>query len=123
VIIFLLAVNLVKFENSIKELDEKLVECDKKFMNYSKENGRKFKHNKQEFQLRKIAKIDQNCKKSEIPIFIHSSSTGSNEYFDKRQALRKIWVSEAVKFNITVFSVIAEPKDDKTRKRVKIRSI
>jgi hypothetical protein len=65
-----------------------------------------------EFIRKKVAKIDQKCKSSEILIFVHSSGL----YFVKRQATRETRISIAIKNNITVIFVIAEPKDNKTQK-------
>ncbi len=79
---------------------------------------RKFKFNKQEINLTKSVIIDQNCGVSEITVFIHSSSTSSGKGFDRRQNTRNTWVLDAIKYNISVFFVIAKPKDDKTQKEL-----
>ncbi len=63
--------------------------------------------------MTRITKIDQNCGKSELVIFIHSSANA--EYSTKRHALRKTWVSEAVHLKIAVFFVMGEPIDMKTQ--------
>jgi hypothetical protein len=47
---------------------------------------RKFKHNKEEIELTKVVKIDQNCPNSEITIFVLLVSITSGEFFDKRHA-------------------------------------
>jgi beta-1,3-galactosyltransferase 1 len=92
---------------------------------FSKENvfhlgndHRKFIHSKEELELTKVVKINQICQKSELSIFIHSSATTEGEKFVIRNAVRKTWGSEAIKSNINVFFVIAEPKDDKTQKEL-----
>jgi hypothetical protein len=71
-------------------------------------NRRNFIANQHEIELTKIVKIDQNCRNSEIMIFIDLSETISGEYYDKRQAAKQTWVSEAIKFNIPVSYVIGE---------------
>jgi beta-1,3-galactosyltransferase 1 len=94
------------------------VEYSKVKVPHSGSDERRFKHNKQELELTKIVKINQICQKSELSIFIHSSATTEGNNFEKRNAVRKTWVSEAIKSNINVFFVIAEPKDDKTQKEL-----
>jgi hypothetical protein len=90
---------------------------------YSGTNQRKFKHSAEEIELTKVVKIDQNCSESDITIFIHSAATTSGNYFDKRQATRKTWVSDAIKLNITVFFVIAEPKDETMQKELESEAL
>jgi hypothetical protein len=63
-------------------------------------------------------KINQICQKRELSIFIHSSPTSSGSYFEKRQATRQTWASNAIKSIVNVFFVIAQPKDDKTQKEL-----
>ncbi len=78
-------------------------------MNFSSNhNRRNFIANQHKIELTKIVKIDQNCRNSEIVIFIDLSETISGEYYDKRQAAKQTWVSEAIKFKIPVFYVIGE---------------
>jgi hypothetical protein len=120
-IIWYLPKQLIQFLNQTKT--SRFIECDKKLTNYSKElehhsgsDRRNFKHNKLEIELTKIVKIDQNCQKSKLTIFIHSSSTVKGSYYDKRQAARKTWISEAIKFNISIFFVIGEQSDNQTQK-------
>jgi hypothetical protein len=100
--------------NAIK----KLAEYSKVKVSRSDSDERKFKHNKQELELTKIVKINQICQKSELSIFIHSCPTTERKNFVKRNSVRKMWVSEAIKSNINVFFGIAEPKDDKTQKKL-----
>jgi hypothetical protein len=85
---------------------------------YSANDKRNFKHSKQELDLTKIAKIDQNCKKSELSILIHSAVY----YFDKRQSARETWIPEAIKFNISIFFVVGEPKDNETQNKLELES-
>jgi hypothetical protein len=101
------------------------LECNKNLANYSKKmiyhsaNGkRNFKHSKQELDLTKIVKIDQNCENSEVLILIHSAAY----YFDRRQSMRKTWISEAIKFNISVYFVVGEPKDNETQNKLELES-
>jgi hypothetical protein len=101
------------------------LECNKNLANYSKKlnyhsksSKRNFKHNKQELELTKIAKIDQNCEKSELSILIHSSVYN----FDRRQSARETWIPEAIKFNISVFFVVGEPKDNETQNKLELES-
>ncbi|HEY6435040.1 MAG TPA: hypothetical protein VIY47_00495, partial [Ignavibacteriaceae bacterium] len=122
-IVWYLPKQLTKFLMQTK--NSRFIECDKKLVEYSKvkvshsgSDERRFKHNKQELELTKIVKINQICQKSELSIFIHSSATTEGNNFEKRHAVRKTWVSEAIKSNINVFFVIAEPKDDKTQKEL-----
>jgi hypothetical protein len=84
---------------------------------------RKFKFNKQEINLTKSVIIDQNCGMSEITVFIHSSSTSSGRGLDRRQNTRNTWVLDAIKCNISVFFVIAKPKDDKTQKELESEAL
>ncbi len=101
------------------------LECNKNLADYSKKlnyhsaNGkRNFKHSKQELELTKIVKIDQNCKKSELSILINSAVY----YFDRRRSARETWISEAIKFNISVFFVVGEPKDNETQNKLELES-
>jgi hypothetical protein len=110
---------LIQTKNSrFIECDKKLAEYSKVKFSYSASDERRFKHNKQELELTKIVKINQICQKSELSIFIHSSATTEGKKFVIRNAVRKTWGSEAIKSNINVFFVIAEPKDDKTQKEL-----
>jgi beta-1,3-galactosyltransferase 1 len=120
--------DLIQFLEQTK--NSRFIECDKLLANYSKENvyhsdknRRKFKHSTEEIKLTKIVKIDQNCGNSEITIFIHSSPKTSGQYFDKREATRKTWVSDAIKFNVKAFFVIADAEDDKTQKELESEAL
>ncbi len=94
------------------------LECNKNLANYSKNSKRNFKHSKQELELTKIAKIDQNCEKSELSVLINSAVY----YFDRRQVARETWISEAIKFNISVFFAVGEPKDNETQNKLELES-
>jgi hypothetical protein len=103
----------------------RFLECNKNLANYSQKMTyhkpniiRNFKQTKQELELTKIVKIDQNCENSELSIFIPSAAY----YFDRRQFAREIWISEAVKFNISVFFVVGEPKDNETQNKLELES-
>jgi hypothetical protein len=90
-----------------------------KNMNYHSAYGkRNFKHSKQELELTKSVKIDQNCENSELSILIHSAVY----YFDRRQFARETWISEATKYNISVFFVVGEPKDKETQNKLELES-
>ncbi len=118
-IIWYLPKQLIQFLNQTKT--SRFIECDKKLTNYSKElssDRRNFKHSKQELELTKIVKIDQNCENSELSILIHSAVY----YFDRRQSARETWISEAIKFNISVFFVVGEPKDNETQYKLELES-
>jgi hypothetical protein len=119
---------LIQFLEETK--NSKFIECYKKLGDYSKKSlkkhsndERKFRFNKQEINLTKNVIIDQNCGVSEITIFIHSSSTSSGKGFDRRQNTRNTWVLDAIKYNISLFFVIAEPKDDKTQKELESEAL
>jgi len=86
-------------------------------------NQRKFKHSNEEIELTKNVKIDQNCGRSEITIFVFSTAATSGERFNKRQSTRQTWVKDAIKFNIQVFFVIAEPKDNETQKQLELEAL
>jgi beta-1,3-galactosyltransferase 1 len=86
-------------------------------------NQRKFKHSKEEIELTKVVKIDQNCSKSEITVFVYSTATTSGQGLDKRQSTRKTWVKDAIKFNIQVFFVIAEPKHNENQKELESEAL
>jgi hypothetical protein len=125
---FYLPKQLIQFLEETK--NSKFIECYKKLGDYSKKSlkkhsndERKFRFNKQEINLTKNVIIDQNCGVSEITIFIHSSSTSSGKGFDRRQNTRNTWVLDAIKYNISLFFVIAEPKDDKTQKELESEAL
>jgi hypothetical protein len=86
-------------------------------------NQRKFKHSNEEIELTKNVKIDQNCGRSEITIFVYSTAATSGQSFNKRQSTRQTWVKDAIKFNIQVFFVIAEPKDNETQKQLELEAL
>jgi hypothetical protein len=123
-IIWYLPKELTKFLTQTKT--SRFIECYKKLQNYSKDyrvfhsgsDHRNFKHSKEELELTKVVKINQICQKSELSVFIHSSPTSSGSYFEKRQATRQTWASNAIKSIVNIFFVIAEPKDDKTQKEL-----
>jgi hypothetical protein len=85
-------------------------------------NQRNFGHSYEEIELTKNVKIDQNCGRSEITIFVYSTADTSGNNFNKRQSTRKTWVEDAIKFNIQVFFVIAEPKDNETQKDLELEA-
>jgi hypothetical protein len=97
--------------------------CEKQLMNLWKNNNRKFKHNKQDINLTNFVKIDQNCHKSEILIFIMSNTKTSGEALNKREVARKTWVAEAIKYNITVFFVFAETENNNTQRELEEESL
>jgi len=118
-IIWYLPKQLIQFLNQTKT--SRFIECDKKLTNYSKElssDRRNFKHSKQELELTKIVKIDQNCEKSELSILIHSAVY----YFGRRQVARETWIPEAIKYNISVFFVVGEPKGTETQNKLELES-
>ena len=86
-------------------------------------DSRKFNHSKGEIELTKVVKIDQNCKSSEITIFVHSAAHSSGNYFDKRQITRETWVSDAIENNITVLFVIAEPNNQSIQKELESEAL
>ncbi len=103
----------------------RFLECNKILAIYSKKvsyysaNGeRNFKHSKQELELTKSVKIDQNCENSKLSILIHSAAY----YFDRRESARETWISEAIKFNISVFFVVGESKDNETQNKLELES-
>jgi hypothetical protein len=96
-------------------------ECDKILRNISDKfkyhhgsfNRKTFRKTQKEVDLTRITKIDQNCGKSDLVIFI--SSSANEEYSAKRHALRKTWVLEALQLKTAVFFVMGEPIDTKTQ--------
>ncbi len=103
----------------------RFLECNKNLRNYYKKmrydlanDNRYFKHTKQELELTKIVKIDQNCEKSELSILIHSAVY----YFGRRQVARETWIPETIKYNISVFFVVGEPKGTETQNKLELES-
>jgi hypothetical protein len=108
----------------LKSFDQKLINVKvcgiiRKKMIYNSTFGkRNFKHTKQELELTKIVKVDQNCEKSKLSILIHSAVY----YFDRRQVARETWIPEAIKYNISVFFVVGEPKGTETQNKLELES-
>ncbi len=49
---------------------------------------------------------------------MYSTAATSGESFNQIKSTRQTWVKDAIKFNIQVFFVIAEPKDNETQKEL-----
>ncbi len=101
------------------ECNKNLAKYSKKLNYYSANDKRNFKHSKQELELTKIVKIDQNCENSELSILINSAVY----YFDRRQVARETWIQEAIKFDTSVFFVVGEPKDNETQNKLELESL
>jgi N-acetyllactosaminide beta-1,3-N-acetylglucosaminyltransferase len=124
IIVYLFLKNSKINEFVLKSFDQKSINAKvcgiilKRMVYHSAYGKRNFKHSKQELELTKIVKIDRNCEKSELSILIHSAVN----YFDRRQVARETWISEAIKYNISVFFVVGEPKDKETQNKLELES-
>lgn len=75
----------------------------------NKHSNRTFFHSRAQMELTRVEPtIDQkSCNYMKpIAVFIHSSAQISGKYFTKRQILRKTWVTEVKRNNISVYFVI-----------------
>ncbi|XP_054166012.1 beta-1,3-galactosyltransferase 1-like [Oppia nitens] len=77
---------------------------------------RNYIHTKRELELTKNIILEPKHRQCfynhPIVIFIHSSGQSTGKYYEKRQVLRKTWVSDVKRYNISVYFVIALNTND-----------
>lgn len=107
---------IIFYENKKFEKNNKIS------FNYS---TKKILLNKKEIETTKKIKINGSfCNKNNdnISIFIHSSAQINGKYYYRRQLMRNTWVTDAFRYNISVYFVLGTPLNDKIQKKIEEES-